>query len=253
MHVFMEERVMKYLASTLLAIALGALATAPAFAQGTKSTKTAVQVESLKEIHETNSFVPILSGIIHIPSQKDIHVDISAECGLATETTVKSKGKHSNDGQEADSATAQAAVMVRVRVFDEDGNEVLGVVTPNRAVTFCKRTQTLSAKLQGFIATSGCFDADGNFRDDLAECTLFTEEIGLMLDTLQANAFNFIVENLDQGVYTVVAESEIRTCSSDPAANCTTTGDNGSSFGSAAMLGMRSMVLDEIRLDNDGQ
>jgi hypothetical protein len=251
---FMEELLMKYVVSTFIALALASLAAGPtAAAEGTKSTKTAVQVESLTEIHQTNSFVPILSASIHIPEQKDIHVDVSAECGLATDTTVKSKGKHSDDGTSADSATAEAAVMIRVRVFDQNGVEVPDVVKPSRAVTFCKRTQTLSAKLQGFIATSGCFDADGNFRDDLAECTLYTEEIGLMLDTLQANAFNYLVENLNQGVYTVVAEAEIHTCSSDPAANCATTGENGSSFSSTAMLGMRSMVLDEIHIDNDTQ
>lgn len=84
---------MKNMASILIAVALPGLAAAPAFAEGTKSMKTAVQVESLKEIHRTNSFVPMLFASIHIPSQKDIYVDISAECGLMTQTEVKSRGE----------------------------------------------------------------------------------------------------------------------------------------------------------------
>ena len=35
-----------------------------------------------------------MESVIHIAQQKDVHVDISLQCGLATDTTVKSKGKN---------------------------------------------------------------------------------------------------------------------------------------------------------------
>ena len=40
-----------------------------------------------------------------------------------------------------------------------------------------------------------------------------------MLKTMHANAFNFIVENLDSGIYVIKAEAEIDTCNNptDPA------------------------------------
>jgi hypothetical protein len=228
--------------------ALVGFVAAQAFAAGgTTSTKAAVGTSLVRFIDQTNTFEPILTASIHIPQQKDIHADVSLECALMTDTTVRSKGKKAGD--DPDSATAEASVQVQVKVYDETGTiEVPGVsVIPAVPVTFCKRAQTLTAALQGYIGNSSCFDEDtGVFDPQCAE--LFEEEVGLVLDTLNANAFNFVIENLDSGVYTIKAEAEIKDCTTD-GQNCPVT--PGSESGSTAMIGLGVMVLDEVRLDND--
>ena len=67
---------------------------------------------------------------------------------------------------------------------------------------------------------------------------------------MNANAFNFVIENLDSGVYTVKAQAEIKNCSTDQQ-DCPVT--DGSTSSSMGMIGLGMMILDEIRLDNDGQ
>ena len=75
------------------------------------------------------------------------------------------------------------------------------------------------------------------------------------IKTMNANAFNFIVENLDSGIYVIKAEAEIDTCNNptDPAGGdtgaCVVT--EGSESHSAAFVGLGSMVLDAVRLGND--
>lgn len=236
---------MKKLAYVLMGLAIAAFVALPAFgAGGTTSTKSAVGTNLINVITSTNSFVPVLTTSIHIPQQKDIFAIVSLECGLATETIVRSKGKKAGD--EPDSATAEASVQVQVKVYDEFGDPVAVSVMPAVPVTFCKRTQTLTAALQGYIGNSSCFDSTtGEFDPNCAE--LLEEEVGLVLDTLNANSFTFVVENLDSGVYTVKAEAEIKKC--DDGFDCPAT--DGSESDSMALIGLGMMVLDEVRLDND--
>lgn len=238
--------------SSVVALAFFGFIASPAMAQ---STKTAVDttMNTLTIQNQTASAIEGLESQIHIAQQKDIHVDISLECGLATDTTVKSKGKHSGDGTTADGSTARASVQVEVKVYDDTGTTELTQfeVKPAGPITFCRRTQTLEAKLQGFIDNSACFDADtGEFDPDDPNCNLEAEEIRLLLDTMNANAFNWVIENLDSGVYTIKAMIMINDCGSDPT-QCSTTGDNGSFGSSIASVGNGMMVLDEIRLNNN--
>jgi len=64
------------------------------------------------------------------------------------------------------------------------------------------------------------------------------EELRLILDTMTANAFNFIAPNLSSGIYEVVVEAEI---SSDGMAG-------SGSFDAFATVGLGSLVVDEIRM-----
>ena len=68
-----------------------------------------------------------------------------------------------------------------------------GSVTPNQ-VTFNQRVQTLQASLQGLNCT---LDSTG-----VLTCT-DPETIGLLLSTMSANGFNFLVQTPGQGVYQV--------------------------------------------------
>jgi hypothetical protein len=242
----------KIFGSSIVALGFFACIASPLMAQ---SAKTAVDTTSNTLTIQSLVASPIegLASQIHIAQQKDIHVDISLECGLATDTTVKSKGKHSEDKSTPDGSTATASVQVQVKVYDESGTTELTQfkVNPAGPITFCKRTQTLEAKLQGFIDNSACFDSEtGDFSPDAEGCNLETEEIRLLLDTMNANAFNWVIENLDSGVYTIKAMVMINDCGSDPAL-CSFTGENGSVGHSMASVGNGVMILDEIRLSNN--
>jgi hypothetical protein len=63
------------------------------------------------------------------------------------------------------------------------------------------------------------------------------EEVQLILDTVNANAFNFVSPDLEQGEYKVTVEAQI-------------TSDTASTKGGAmakGLVGMGSMVVDEVR------
>lgn len=248
---------MRKLAFAVAGAALVAFVAGPVSAQ---DTSTAVGTKGVQLLTSTNSFESIMAASIHVAQQKDINVNVSIECGLMTETIVRSKGKKAGD--DPDLALAEATVKIRVAVYDETGTTELTDVSvlpafdltddatdnpTNLPVTYCKRTQELTAALQGYIGDLSCFDPDtGAF---LPGCdALYDEEIGLMLKTMNANAFNFIVENLDSGTYVIKAEAEIDTCDNNTGA-CVVT--EGSESHSAAFVGLGSMVLDEVRLGND--
>jgi hypothetical protein len=82
-----------------------------------------------------------------------------------------------------------------------------------------------------------CEDLNGDGMITLDECEVTDEELQLILDTLNANAFNFVAPDLYQGEYKVTVEAEIKT-------------DTASGSGSAeawGLVGMGSMVVDEVR------
>src|SRR5206468_7364190 len=69
-----------------------------------------------------------------------------------------------------------------------------GTVTPSQ-VTFNQRTQTLSANLAGLNCTA-------DLTTGVITCT-DPEVIGLLLSTMSANGFNFLVQTPGAGVYQV--------------------------------------------------
>lgn len=174
------------------------------------------------------AWTTLLSNNIHTASQKSLFVDVSLECGLYTQTLVRSKGGNK------DTSTAKATIQVRVLV---DGAEAY----PGNVV-FASRMQELSAVFQGLLT-----DADGNVcltADPdtgvitIDEDCLLPEELELVLDTMSANSFNFITRPLDSGVHTVAVQVRI---------------DTDASFqeGSAeavATVGKGSFTVEEVRL-----
>ncbi|NWF77511.1 MAG: hypothetical protein HXY36_02790 [Chloroflexi bacterium] len=167
--------------TVVLVVALGAAA-AVVGSEGNPSSKATCQVGYVEILNSGDmGWTPILSNVIKMPNQKDLFIDVSLECGLYTKTLVKSKGLV------PDTSTAMALIKVRVWVDDD-------LAYPGE-VTFNARTQTLTAKFAGMLVD-----------DQLTE-----EELELILDTMSANSFNFILDDLPQGTHTVTVEAMIDT------------------------------------------
>jgi len=198
----------------------------------------------------TGSEHHLLTTNIHVASQKELVFDFAVECGLLTKTEVKSKGGNK------DTSVAEATVKINIKVYDEDGAFV-GYAYPggmnddgtSNGVTFCHRTQELSAVFQGLLS-----DEDGNVCLKLNplsglitidEDCLRPEEVSLLLSTMNANAFNFVTPNLKQGTYRIEVIADINTGGSA----------QEGSYEAKALLGRASLIVDEVRLikDDDGQ
>ena len=162
------------------------------------ASKATAKVGDIYIINSTDmAWDTILEQDIKTPNQKDLFIDVSLECGLYTQTHVKSKGGNK------DTATAEAMVKVRVLV---DGDEAY----PGKVV-FNYREQTLSAKFMG-IFTGECLDVDPvNHTVTINYTCLEPEELNLTLDTMSANSFNFIMDDLTSGVHTVEVQAMIDT------------------------------------------
>jgi hypothetical protein len=221
----------------------------PALAQNAKTGVATSDAILLEPTTETHSWDPVLSTYIRVPQQEDLIFDVALQCGLYTDTQVKTSGGNK------DTSSAEASVAVRVKIeewlgTDGAGRDVLDApfhALPNEeaGVVFCSRKQTLSAKLQGIIENLACFpeNADGvpTFDPDAPGCELVDEEIQLVLETLNANAFNFVATDLRSGDYKVTVEAEVSS-------------DSSSQKGSAAargMVGLGSLVVDEVRFIKD--
>lgn len=135
---------------------------------------------------------------IKVPQDKELLVGVSANIGLVTDTSIKGK----NGGAARSIAGAGAAVVVfAVPVAGSHGSAALAEPGP---VVLSARVQVLDAALGGVIES--CTDADGNGTIDVkTECMVSDEEIGLILGTLAAHHFNFVLPNMDQGEYNLVA------------------------------------------------
>ena len=253
----------------------------PVFAQmsSAKGSAAITGATLLEATEETHSWDEVLSTYIKVPQDKELVFDVSLECGLYTDTLVRSKGGTK------DTSTAMADVKVHVAYqeilgVDGDGKFILGEKKyaypgdEESGVTFCKREQKMMAKFQGIFqtceetvilidpytgvereecvlyGTDTCLDAQPVYADDGVtiidyvvkldtEC-LDYEEVQLIQDTVSANAFNFVSANLPQGEYKVTVEAEIKT-----SADFT----NG---GAAAkgLIGLGSMIVDEVRYIN---
>ena len=190
----------------------------------------------------TGNWTTILTQNIKTPNQKDLIIDVSLETGLYTRTHVKSKRNYEGD-PDWDSSTAHAKVMVRVGV---DGNyttvapgaeQEAGVAFP-RQVTFNEREQTLSAKFMG-IFTAECIYVDPDTGDVsiIYDC-LEPEELELILNTMSANSFNFVVADLTPGNHVITVEAKIIA--------------NGAAeegkFEAMAMVGQGSVTIELVRM-----
>jgi hypothetical protein len=211
-----------------------------------QNSKAGGATSTLTVLTEGNSWFDIngMTTDIRTSQQTDLTLDVALQCSLATDTNVKTKG--GNKG----SATAEAGVKVRVRIQELDKGVLIGDpwyampsadigTDPDSGVTYCYRSQTLEAVLQGQIDLASCVDPDdGSFNPDL--CTLTDEEIRLILSTLSAHAFNFFTYDLGSGDYRLTVEA-------NPETGTDSDGTSGSEASAEALVGLGSMVVDEVR------
>ena len=168
-----------------------------------KVTAKTTQLTLLPETAGTGGWQTVLANTIKTSNQKDLFISASFEVGLFTQTKVTSKNMVS------DTSTATANVQVRVLL---DGTRI---VEPGQVV-YGRRTQTLSATLEGAIA--GCLtnvlNADGSTSIVVDTNCVTAETIELILDSMDAASFSFVAVDVPQGVHTVSVQARIDTTGS---------------------------------------
>jgi len=219
----------------ILAMVMLSLAAVSGYAQnGTPSSKVTAKTANLTllpETHVTGAWQTLLSNKIKTANQKDLFISACFEVGLYTDTLVKSRGMVS------DTSTAKATV--KVRVVLDPGTAAERVVEPGEVV-YGRRSQTLSATLEGAIA--GCLtvatNLDGSLSIVLDPLCVQPEVIQLILDTMDAASFNFVAVNVPQGVHTVSVQAQI---------DSTGTVQNGT-FEARALVGKGAVTVESVRL-----
>ena len=134
---------------------------------------------------------------IKVPQDKELLVGLSAEIGITTDTSIKGK-----QGGAARSIAGGGAWVV-IFACPVDGGDCTEFARPG-PVTLSRRVQVLDAKLGGVL--DDCEDLNGDGVIEIPEeCTFSDEEIGLVLDTMASHHFNFVLPNMDQGEYNIIA------------------------------------------------
>lgn len=146
---------------------------------------------------------------IKVPQDKELLVGVSAEVGLVTDTSIKGK-----NGGAAKSIAGAGANVIIFAVPVQGSNGTQAIAEPG-AVMLSARIQELDATLGGVIEScedtltinsdgSTTAEPDGTITIAL-ECVVTDEEIGLAISTLAAQHFNFVLPNMDQGEYQLIA------------------------------------------------
>jgi hypothetical protein len=166
-----------------------------AFAASAKATSNAADLAAV----EFHSAAKIFEQVIHTANQKDLFIDVSLECGLTTNTKVMSKALQR--------AISEAEATVKVWV------EVDGVIAEPGVVTFARRYQGLIAEFAGSFSTNkaewqDCF-VTNNGITTIDEACLTEEMVALIIDTMTANSFNFIMPDLEAGDHTVAVWADL--------------------------------------------
>ena len=191
-----------------------------------KVTAKTSRITLLPETTGTGDWETVLANNIKTPNQKDLFIGVSLEVGLFTQTLVRSKN------MVKDTSVAEAVVQVRVLVDDR-------LAEPGEVV-FGRRTQTLSATLEGAIA--GCLtivtNADGSQSIIVDPDCVTPETIELILKSMDAASFNFVATDVPVGIHTISVQARIDTSGSAQ------TG----SFSALATVGKGSMTVESVRL-----
>jgi hypothetical protein len=180
----------------------------------------------------STGWVDVLRTQIKTSSQKDLVFDVALQCGIVTDTTVKSSG-----GTQS-ASSARGTVSVRVLV-DGTPADPTGSIDATQAtadgVVYCDRIQTLAAKFAGLNCTA---DATTG----VVTCTN-PEELRLILRTLSAQAFNFAMADVGVGVHTVTVQAQAQA-----GVNFDDDASGGALAGAEAFTGAGSLVVDQVRL-----
>lgn len=194
-----------------------------------KVTAKTANLTLLPETTGTGNWQTLLANTIKTANQKDLFISVSFEVGLFTQTKVSSKN------MTTDTSTATANVQVQVLL---DGK----VVEPGQVV-YGRRTQTLSATLEGAIA--GCLtiatNSDGSLSIVLDPNCVTPETIELILDSMDAASFNFVAVDVPQGVHTISVQARIDTTGSAQTGSWTALGT----------VGKGTVTVESVRLIKD--
>ncbi len=218
---------MKIMYDLIAAVCIVALGASVTLAE--PSSKFAAQSSTLILVPPTRSqdWTTVLRTTIKTPNKKDLLIGVSFETGIYTQTEAKSKGGNT------DSASAGATLQARVLVD--------GLVYPAypRWVVYDSRSQALSATLGGVI--SSCRDLDGNGTIDVAtECVVTEEVINLILETMAAHHYNFLVANMVPGTHMVDVQVKIDSVTQVGAGSASAT----------ATVGQGTLTVEEVRATN---
>jgi hypothetical protein len=238
------------IAITLVTLVLAATSV---FAQSSKAAWRFKELIALSQSADTDPSTPtpaanetgwvnILRTHIKTPNAKELAIGVSLQCGLLTDTTVRSKGG------ELDTSAAQARIRVRVKITQPDGSFVFAEPNnglfltdilpippdPDRAtgISYCDRYQRLEARFAGLNCTA---DEEG-----VVTCT-DPETLRLLLKTLDANHFNFLHANAVPGVQMVEVQAKA-------AAGVALGGTRLGEAGAEAFVGAGALYVETIRL-----
>lgn len=199
----------------------------------------ALQVAQNGEGANETPWTDILEVTLKTANKKDLLIIPSVQCGLVTDGTVRSRGGNNN------STVTRSQIRVRIQVTLSDGT--VGFAVPNNGsdatfaanvegITYCDRIQTLAAKFAGLNCTADLVTGEVTCADP--------EELQLILETLNANAFVFAFADVISGVTTVTVQAKA-------SAEVELDGADGSLGSANAFIGAGSVSVEEVRFIKD--
>lgn len=194
---------------------------------------------------------------IKVPQGKELLIGVSAEIGLVTDTSVKGK----NGG--AARAVADGEAYVTVFAVPREGGDSVKAA-PDK-IMLSKRVQELDATLGGVIQSCqvpcGVDEDSGEIVCDdiviVVDCEVTDEEIGLLQKTTAAHHFNFLLPNMNQGVYdikavfTTGARAEIDICDAGEACSNDLDGTITASAAAKAVINKTMLTVQQVRAAKD--
>jgi hypothetical protein len=244
---------MKTLAYLLAAGALALFTAMPVLAQSLPSSKATIANGSLTALGayaagitdgrptQDTGYLTIMQNYIKMADQKDLYFVVALQCGLVTDTTVRS------GGGTRDSSSAQGSITVRVKATNLNTGEVRYAEPSEagtsddggpRGVTYCFRLQQLEARFAGLNCSVDLNPESPTY--GMVTCT-DPEELRLLLETLNANSFNFYLAEAVSGVHQIEVQARAE-------ASVALGGGGLGEAGADAFVGLGSMVAESVRL-----
>lgn len=193
----------------------------------------------------------VMQTFIKTPKNKDLSFDVALQCALVTFTEAKAKGSGSTGGSGKGAADGRIVVRVKVTPVDKtdapvgtarfalpdnDGaNALAGPASSDsdpQGVTYCFRFQELEVSFENLV----CLFDETEEPDD--ECII---AVSLLLETLQAHAFNFILPDVSSDIQRIEVQGRA-------IAGADVFGGALSSARGEAFLGMGSTRIETLRL-----
>ena len=185
---------------------------------------------------DDTGYVTVMQTFIKTSNQKDLSADVSLQCGLVTDTTVKSKGGT------LDISQAKGKISMRMKATNTNTGQVrffepseTGTAPDGgpMGVTYCSRLQRLEAKFAGL-------NCKADLTTGVVTCA-DPEELRLLLETLNANSFNYLLGDVSSGVWKLEAQARAE-------ADVLLGGSGLGSASAEAFIGLGSTRVETLRL-----